>query len=96
MAYLYDVIVNAQQDKRTDARSYNSSNSTSITYAPIYAYDSTVSGNKNSAESTSRADWEQSNSDGFTGKNAQNTLIAVGVVAVLCGVGYIGIKSYIK
>ena len=84
MAILADLNVYANQDKRTDARSFQTVNAYSIVYNPQIAHPgATISGNKNTADSNARADWEQSSESGFTGKNAQTVLIAgIGIVTV--------------
>lgn len=72
--------VYANQDKRQDNR--NTTSSVSVVYAPQIAHPgATIAGNKTSSEASATSDWKQSDEQGFTGKNAQTTLI-VGIAAV--------------
>lgn len=90
MALLWDVNVNAQRDERQDNRAW--SNSYSIVYNPQIAHPgATISGN-NRADSSASTDWGQSESNGFTGKNAQNVLIVGTVLAVAAGAAYVILK----
>ena len=90
MAFFTDINVNAQQDRRVDSRAFQTVNAYSIVYNPQIAHPgATISGNKNTADSNAKADWEQSSETGFTGKNAQTVLIAgIGIVAVV-GAAYV-------
>ena len=89
MGLLWDLNANAYVDSRQDNR--NMSQANSYTFSPYIAYPgSTISGNK--ASSSATAEIEQANPTGFTGKNAQNTLIAVGAVGVLAVAAFAYLK----
>jgi hypothetical protein len=89
MGLLWDFNANAYVDSRQDNR--NMSQANSYTFAPYIAYPgATISGNKASSSATAEA--EQANADGFTGKNGQNVLIAVGAVGVAAALGYVLLK----
>jgi len=95
MALLWDMNVNAQQDNRQDNRSTVNTYANTYVFSPYTAgAGATISGNKVSTENTARTDYEQqlTESNGFTGKNAQNTLIAVGAVGILAVAGYMYLK----
>lgn len=81
--------VNAQQDRRTDSRSYVSSQANSYTYAPIYAFDSSVMGNTARSNASAETDAKYSDEQGFTGKNAQTVAIALGLAVVGAGAVYV-------
>ena len=92
MALLWDVNVNAQRDERQDNRSFSQSNS--YTIAPIFAAEnSSVWGNSADSAATAKTDAKNSKEDGFTGGNAQNTLITLGVAAGAAGLIYILLKK---
>lgn len=92
MALLYDMNIYAQQDKRTDSRAYTSSQANSYTYAPIYAYNSSVMGNTAKSNADAQTDAKFSEESGFTGKNAQTVLLGLGAAAIVAGAVYVFIK----
>ena len=94
MGLLWDINtnVNAQRDERQDNRSLSQSYSTVI--APIFAGEnSKVYGNSADATSKASTDAKNSKEDGFTGGNAQNTLIAGGIVLGAAGLIYVLLKK---
>ena len=92
MALLADMNIYAQRDERQDNRSFSQSNS--YTIAPIFAAEnSSVWGNSADSSATAKTSAKNSKEDGFTGGNAQNTLIAGIVVIAVVGTGYVLLKK---
>ena len=95
MALLWDLNTNVGIDSRQDNRSTTNTYANTYVYSPYTAgAGATISGNKVTTETTARTDYDQTTKteSGFTGKNAQNTLIVVGAVGVLAVAGYMYLK----
>ena len=81
--------INAQRDERQDNRAWTTSQANSYTYAPIFAFDSSVMGNTARSNASAEASAQFSDEQGFTGKNAQTTMIALGAVGILTIAGIV-------
>lgn len=90
MALLWDMNVNAQRDERQDNRSWTSSNTSSMVYSPIFAFDSSVMGNSADASATSKTSSEkEAGTSGITGDNIQNVALIGGAALVAVGIAYV-------
>jgi hypothetical protein len=92
MGLLYDMNLNAYFDSRQDNRNFSTSNANSYTFAPIYAFDSSVMGNSAKSNASAESELRASNEQGFTGKNAQTVLIALGIAVIGVGAVYAATK----
>ena len=90
---LWKLNATANVDSRQDNRAWTTSQANSYTYAPIIAFDSSVMGNSASSKASAETDAKFSDENGFTGKNAQTTMIALGAVGILAIGGIILLKK---
>lgn len=84
--------VNAQQDRRQDNRVISQANTN--VFAPVIAHPGATV-RDNTLNATARAESDQRHDQGFTGRNAQNTLIALGAIAIVGGGAFVLLKSRI-